>query len=319
MKDPLLAACALTVSAITAAAWLTHKMRLSKQQQKVVERIESSSPTTIYESDLAAEILALYRRPRFAGVLFLEDLEAKIHKQLARFNRTAKADQLIMFCLSLAMIVTAVSILFMPVPFAIACGVALASLPVLAVYLAGSMQRDKFLTQLPSAIDMIASSMMSGHTVSIAVQAIADEIPAPCGEEFKQVSQRLYLGEPLADALNYSVQKYDSFELDLVKNAIEIQQEVGGSLAELLGRTNYTLRERLELKEKLDALTTHSRLTATIVALLPVVILLVFQATNSNYLSPLFGTEDGRRLFALSIALYLSGALAVVWLANKKP
>ena len=58
----------------------------------------------------------------------------------------------------------------------------------------------------------------------------------------------------------------------MITRAVGIQAEIGGSLAELLDKTNATLRQRLKLVQQLSLITAQSRLSAQIVGLLPIVL-----------------------------------------------
>jgi tight adherence protein B len=140
----------------------------------------------------------------------------------------------------------------------------------------------------------------------------------PLGPEFMSVFQRMNLGQPLPEALSYSVEKFQSYELDLIKRAVAIQSEVGGSLAELLDKTNQSLRQRLKLVRQVRVLTTQSRLTAVIVGILPVVLALALETISPGYLSPLTESDIGRVLIGLAVLLEILGLLVMRRMASIK-
>ncbi|MBX9689810.1 MAG: type II secretion system F family protein, partial [Candidatus Obscuribacterales bacterium] len=170
-------------------------------------------------------------------------------------------------------------------------------------------RRNKFMLQLPNAIDLMVSILRSGHSVPQSIRSVAEESPSPCGTEFTQVFHRMNLGQNLPDALKSSVDRYDSFELDLIRRATAIQQEVGGSLAELLEKTNETLRQRIKLKKQISVMTAQGRLSAIICGLLPIVIAIGFNQMNPQYLKPLFENSIGQGLLAAALILELVGFL----------
>lgn len=185
----------------------------------------------------------------------------------------------------------------------LALGLAAGTIPMLVLIVKRSRERKKFREQLPNAIDLMVSVLRSGHSIPQAVKSVAEEIPDPVGKEFAQVLRRMNLGQSLSQALFYSTGKFDSYELDLIRRAVAIQNEVGGSLAELLSKTNNTLRGRLKLVRQVHTLTGQSRLTAWIVGLLPLVLALFVQFNNPGYLDPLLKTDLGR--IALTGAVFL--------------
>ncbi|MBI4533705.1 MAG: type II secretion system F family protein [Candidatus Melainabacteria bacterium] len=186
---------------------------------------------------------------------------------------------------------------------ALVAGLSLAMVSVVTLVLIASRRRIKFSEQMPDAIDLMVSVLRSGHSIPQAVKAVADELPAPCGVEFGEVMQRLNLGQALASALVSSAERFGSYEVDLMRRAVAIQSEVGGSLAELLEKTNLTLRARLKLVKQVRVLTAQARLTAIIVGLLPLVVAVVLETMSPGYLKPLFHTDMGRMLLVVAISL----------------
>jgi len=166
---------------------------------------------------------------------------------------------------------------------------------------------QKFCEQLPDAIDLMVAVLRSGHSVSQAVKAVALEIPAPCGQEFETILHRINLGQPLSNALLLSSKRYRSYELDLIRRAVAIQVEVGGSLAEILDKTNFTLRQRLKLARQLTVITSQSRLSALIVGLLPIVLAIALNFMSPGYLQLLINDPIGRGMLIASIFLEVLG------------
>lgn len=199
-----------------------------------------------------------------------------------------------------------------------AAGAVLASLPWIFVTVRANKRRAKFTEQLPNALDLFVSVLRSGHSIPQAVRAVADEVPAPCGSEFSEMLQRMNLGQSLPQALSHSVNRFKSFDLDLIRRATEIQSEVGGSLAELLEKTNATLRQRLKLQRQVQVLTAPSRLSAVIIFILPFVIAVSFSMINPDYMAPLTTTKLGRGLLCLAFAVQVVGYLIMRKLASFK-
>lgn len=195
--------------------------------------------------------------------------------------------------------------------FGILGGVGIVVARLMILYSIGQRKRMKFIEQLPGSLDLMVSVLRSGLSVPQALKAVGDEMPAPCGLEFQQVLQRVNLGQSLSEAFAPTVQKFDLFELDLVRRAAAIQLEVGGSLAELLDKTNATLRQRLKLFRQVRVLTAQSRLSGTIIALLPIFVAIAFNAMNPGYLTPLFDTGIGRMMLMVAIAFQVAGIIVI--------
>lgn len=185
------------------------------------------------------------------------------------------------------------------------------SFPMIYIVVLATRKRTKFIEQLPDAIDLMVSVLRTGHSVAQAVRSVGKESAQPLGEEFSQILQRINLGQPFGEALSSTVAKYKSDELDLIRRAITIQAEVGGSLAELLEKTNLTLRQRLKLKRQVRVLTSQSRLTGIIVGLLPLMLGSALEFLSPGYLEPLFTSDLGRMLLALAVVLEVVGIVLI--------
>jgi tight adherence protein B len=190
---------------------------------------------------------------------------------------------------------------------AIAVGLIFSAVPTMIVSFVAGRRRTKFVEQLPDAIDLMVSVLRSGHSIPPAVRSVARESAEPLGKEFAQVMQRMNLGQPFGESLSLSVNRYRSDELDLIRRAVAIQTEVGGSLAELLDKTNLTLRQRLKLKRQVMVLTSQSRLTGIIVGLLPILLAVALELLNPGYMEPLFTSDLGRMLLGGALGLEILG------------
>ena len=183
--------------------------------------------------------------------------------------------------------------------------------PYMVLRAAADKRRDKFQSQLPDAIDLMVSILKSGHSVPRAIRSVAEEMPEPCGTEFSEVSNRMTLGQNLSDALSRSVERFSSFELDMLRRAAAIQLEVGGSLCDLLEKTNSTLRQRIKLKSQVAVLTAQSRLSAWVIGLMPLLVVTGFQILNPDYISPLTDSNIGKALLFAAAAAMVTGIIVM--------
>jgi tight adherence protein B len=93
--------------------------------------------------------------------------------------------------------------------------------------------------------------------------------------------------------------------------AIRIQREVGGNLAELLQTVSETMNQRTRLRGEVKALTAEGRLSAIVVALLPVAIGGYMAMVAPEYIGTLFSSTVGWIMVGGSGVLAAAG---FVWL-----
>ena len=153
-----------------------------------------------------------------------------------------------------------------------------------------------FCAQLPDALSLIASSLSAGHTFLRAVQMMCEESPPPLSEEFARLVAETRLGDNVTEALGRMAERLQIRDLDMVVQAIRIQQTVGGRLADLFHTLSDVIRARDEVKREVLVLTAEGRMSAYVLAGLVPVLFLLMRFVNPDYLVPLY---SGTGLFVL--------------------
>ncbi|MGZ8755624.1 MAG: type II secretion system F family protein [Acidimicrobiia bacterium] len=180
-----------------------------------------------------------------------------------------------------------------------------------AIQFAGTREKRVFERQLPDTLTLLSTSLRAGYSLLQAVEAVAAEAPQPTGREFGRSIAESRLGRPVVDTMQAIAERMRSQDFQWAVMAIEIQREVGGNLAEVLQTVADTMRQRNRLKGEIRALTAEGRLSAIVLALLPVVLFAFLYTTNRGYLEPLFSVTAG--LIAIGAGLGLMGA-GIYWL-----
>jgi tight adherence protein B len=179
----------------------------------------------------------------------------------------------------------------------------------LALIVQANRRARAFEAQLPEILDMLAASLKAGHGFDQALQTIATDVDDPAAREFQRVVNEVHLGRSLDDALDDMSKRVRSSDLQFVLDAITVQRQVGGSLAELFEIVSETVRSREQFRRKLHALTGMVRASASVLTLLPFAAGLGLVALNSSYMSPLWTTSTGRILLFVGLAMMICGGL----------
>jgi tight adherence protein B len=117
------------------------------------------------------------------------------------------------------------------------------------------------------------------------VSVIEKEMPEPIASEFGRVLKETALGYSLSDALDHLVERVQNEDLELVVTAIHIQSEVGGSLADVLETISRTIRERIQLKGQIRAMTSQQAATGMLLSALPMLVGTAFFFINPDYMN----------------------------------
>ncbi|HEY4899513.1 MAG TPA: type II secretion system F family protein [Terriglobales bacterium] len=190
-------------------------------------------------------------------------------------------------------------------------GAAATVIPVLVLRLKRNRRLDKFNRNLPEALDLMSRSLRAGHSVSAAIEIVAEEGTEPLRTEFARVHQQQALGLPNRDALLQLGRRVPSIDLQVLITAMLVQKETGGNLVEILERTAAVLRDRLRIQGDVRIHTAQGRLTGAILCLLPFVLYVLINLANPGYTRVLIEDPVGRKITYAGIGMITIGGLLI--------
>lgn len=164
---------------------------------------------------------------------------------------------------------------------------------------------------LPDGLAQIAGAMRAGLTFTMAMQSYVDEQKGPLGQEFSLVLREQRLGARLETALDNLGERVQSEEMDLFIVAAMIAQDIGGNLAETLGRLSDTLRRKLEMEGKIKALTAQGIIQGKLVTMLPFAMLMILNVIEPEAIQPIWNSLLGWCFLAVMIVLQIIGSAVI--------
>jgi tight adherence protein B len=198
--------------------------------------------------------------------------------------------------------------------FAIVTGM----IPYLIVRHKRSARLNKLEEQFPDALDFLARSMRAGHAFSISLEMIGEEMADPLGQEFRALFNEQNLGAPIDIALRNFTQRVPLLDVRFFASSVLLQKQTGGNLSEILSRLAYVIRERFRLKGQVKAASAHGRLTATILALLPIATMLGLLMVAPGYLQTMAADSDGKWMIGGAIFAQILGNFFIKKIINIK-
>jgi tight adherence protein B len=193
--------------------------------------------------------------------------------------------------------------------------------PILAVmYLSFQTQRRRarFEAQLGDTLTMVSGGLRAGHSVLRAIDAVAQEASEPTATEFSRVVNETRLGRDLQDSLNDVSLRMKSEDFNWMAQAIEINREVGGDLAEVFDQVGETIRERAQIKGTVKALSAEGKLSAIILMALPVLLFILIGLANPKYSGQLTSHPVGWMLIGIAIVMMTIGGLWIRKISDLK-
>ncbi len=190
-------------------------------------------------------------------------------------------------------------------------GLVALALPWLGLAVAGARRSRAFENQLPEVLDALAASLRAGHGFDSALQTVATDVAEPASREFRRVVAEVHLGRSLDDALADLGGRIRSEDLKFVLDAITIQRQIGGSLAELFELVAETVRSREQFRRKVKALTGMVRTSANVLTALPFAAALLLTSLNHDYMRPLWSTNGGHLMVAVGLGMMILGTITL--------
>jgi tight adherence protein B len=141
----------------------------------------------------------------------------------------------------------------------------------------------KFEGQFASAVDSLANAVSVGLGIAQAIEVIGRDMPAPIGPEFSQVLRSMGMGLSLTEALDRLAERVPSRDVELFAAALSIQYRSGGALGPILRKLADTVRERINMRSEISALTGQQRYSAYLISLMPVFLFVVIKFIAPSY------------------------------------
>jgi tight adherence protein B len=222
-----------------------------------------------------------------------------------------KAGVLVLLDLGLALVAFAFVATRASTGAALLAGLVGGALPWIALVVKGQRRSRAFENQLPEVLDTLSASLRAGHGFDAALQTVATDVAEPAAREFRRVVTEVHLGRSLEDALSDLGDRIRSTDLKFVLDAIVIQRQVGGSLAELFELVAETVRSREQFRWKVRALTGMVRMSANVLTALPFATALLLTLVNHEYMSALWTTPAGFVLVGVAVTMLTVGSLVL--------
>ncbi|SFY06562.1 tight adherence protein B [Pseudomonas sp. NFR02] len=184
----------------------------------------------------------------------------------------------------------------------------------LRVYIAWRYQRrvQRMVEQLPQLLDHSVRSLKSGRTLADAVLGAIDSTEAPLKQAMSRIQRNVQMGVSLPESVSDFAEFYERDEFRLFALGLKVNHRYGGNASELLENLIKMIREREQGARQLKAMTGETRMTAYVLAGLPIAMVGYFLMVNPGYLMSMWNDGTGRYLLLAAVALDITGTF-VMW------
>lgn len=172
-----------------------------------------------------------------------------------------------------------------------------------------SRRQSKFASQLDETLQILAGSLRAGYSLPQAVSTVAIEAESPTAEEFARIVNETRVGRAMEEALEDAAVRTKNEDFFWITQAIAINREVGGNLADVLDGVGDTIRQRSQLRGQVKSLSAEGKLSAIILIALPFALIFMISLSNPGYVSLLFTHPAGIVMSIIAVLLLILGAL----------
>jgi tight adherence protein B len=167
--------------------------------------------------------------------------------------------------------------------------------------------QEKYLDELPNAIEAIVRGVKTGLPLNDSMRVVAKDTKEPVRSEFARVLDQQAFGFSMTEAVQVLLERVPLPEVNFFVVVISVQQQAGGNLSEALGNLARVLRNRKKMKQKVKAMSSEAKASAGIIGSLPIVVAILVSLVSPAYLVPLFTTPIGNVCLGIGVVMMAAG------------
>lgn len=115
--------------------------------------------------------------------------------------------------------------------------------------------------QLADAIDLMVAAVKSGSTLQGAIESAAAESKQPLRAQLEEILGRIRLGDVPSEVFLDFADRTSLETFRIYSLTLAVNWEVGGRLSQTLANVGRTIRDRIEMTRRINAVTLQSRLS----------------------------------------------------------
>jgi tight adherence protein B len=281
-----------------------------KRLKKRIEEIEAASD----DESLSSLLREKYLRRLSPFARWLESLPGMdgVAIRIEQAGHKILAYRLVLLSLIIGITVSLVGWSYSRSPvLAIAGGIFATYLPFMKIGMDRVKRMQAFEEQLPDAIDTMKRALRAGHPLGASIKLVAEELDDPVAGEFELTFGDINYGNDVRRAMLGLLARMPSVTVMALVTSILVQKETGGNLAEILEKISEVIRGRFRLQRKVQTYSAEGRMSAWVLAMVPLVLFVALWFTSPDYLPVLLEDERGQKMITYGLVL---GVIGIFWI-----
>ena len=184
---------------------------------------------------------------------------------------------------------------------------------ILRLYIAWRYRRrvKRMIEQLPQVLDHTVRSLKSGRTLADALLGAIDSTEEPLKPAMGRIQRNVQLGVSLPEAASDFAEFYEQDEFRMLALGLKVNHRYGGNASDLLENLIKVIREREQGARQLRAMTGETRVTAFVLAGMPIAMVGYFMLINPGYLMTMWNDDSGRYMLLAALSMQVLGCLTM--------
>ena len=171
---------------------------------------------------------------------------------------------------------------------------------------------SQFVLQMVDGLGLMSNGLRSGLSIIQALDMVAQQMPNPMHQEFALILSQNKVGVSVEDAFLNLSKRIESDDVEMFVTSVNILKETGGNLAETFDTIVTTIRERIRVEKKIEAMTAQQFWQGMMLLAVPPVMGLVFFQADPEFMMPLFETTYGAMILLGVLGLEVIAVFAIL-------
>lgn len=167
--------------------------------------------------------------------------------------------------------------------------------------------------QLADSIDLMVAAVKAGSSLQGALESAMENTPSPWKYELNDLVARIRYGDEPTEVFRELSERIPLETVRLFSQTLSVNWSVGGRLSLALANVGRTIRDRLELSRRMQAMTTQARLSVISVILVTYFIGALMWRNDPERMGGYLGSMVGQGLVTTAMLLQ---AVGIVWIAR---
>ena len=174
-----------------------------------------------------------------------------------------------------------------------------------------------FYSNFPEALNIITGLIASGYAITTTFKTCANSIEGIVGTTFKEVNDRLEVGDNVENVLINSYMQLPFPEYYFFILTVMVNLDSGGELKEIFSRLGKMLTNNRIMAKTRDGKTAELRMTMYILGVMPFLFIGVLRVVSEDNYNLLMNTDGGHYILYYVIGSVITGFLIIKSWINK--